>query len=682
MNNTKRFLILLGIILTILMCNIYFKSNEKEISTENAEEISMLKEDILSSEIENYDKDKLISTEEKILEIINMGIIDEKILAECYFILGNICMQNNDNDEAIKHFNNFISYFNGISQEEVKIKTYYELSKAYLNESKYEKSEEVFNSLKTVSTSDNAKKEIIKYSLLRSADIFYYPKGKSTAVEILEDALKLAKEVSYEYMEDVYFELGKAYWYEDRLVESINTKLEALSIARGKNIESKMAEISIDIGIDYLHSRNYEEAVTYLTRVLTYKLKDEEKSPEIKSSALLNLIECYIKLEKYDSAEESIAILDRNIRNIKDENVKEYILTLSYINKADLQTEQGNPLDALKLLNSGKISYENDESYRISNIDIRLYEEYGDAYYKLNDYSKALANHKKCESLVLQRDLSYLEEVYNEKIYLDYKSMGDYDNTILYLEKNIELKNKLAKDKNRQYSQYLINEFESEKNLEKISELEESRNRMLLLFTILCIAITTISIFLYYIYRQNKEINRLNKLFKNLSVTDALTKVHNRRALDEFLAGNWALYKKTEMPISFMMIDLDFFKLYNDNYGHPKGDLVLEKVATEIKKSCRKVDFVARYGGEEFIVIMLNADKNEAINLAERISKNIYERNIAHEYSIISDRITISTGITTAYIGTNKNYDEYIEKADEALYKAKAKGKNTYVYLD
>ena len=104
-------------------------------------------------------------------------------------------------------------------------------------------------------------------------------------------------------------------------------------------------------------------------------------------------------------------------------------------------------------------------------------------------------------------------------------------------------------------------------------------------------------------------------------------------------------------------------------------------VAMGIKNSCRNVDFVARYGGEEFIVIMLNTDKNDSINLAERIRKNIYDINITHEYSKISDRITLSMGITTAYRGTNKNYDEYIQKADKALYEAKAKGKNTYVYL-
>lgn len=442
-----------------------------------------------------------------------------------------------------------------------------------------------------------------------------------------------------------------------------------------------MANISIDIGVNYLYSGNYDEAETYLSHVLSYKLKDESKWPIIKSYALLNLIECYIKLEDYDSAKESIEILDNNIKNIEDGMNKEDFITIAYINKADLQTELGNPLESIKLLNLANSRYKKRNNFNFYYFDARLCEEYGDAYYKLNNYEKALENHKKGEKLVIERDLSYLEQIYNEKIYLDYKGMGDYDNTILYLEKNLELKTELSKDKNRQYSQYLINEFESEKNLEKISLLEESRNKMLLLFAVLSSAIIIISIFLYFIYNQNKEINRLNKLFKKLSVTDAVTKVQNRRALDEFLAGNWDLYKKTKMPISFMMIDLDFFKLYNDNYGHLKGDKVLEMVAMGIKNSCRNVDFVARYGGEEFIVIMLNTDKNDSINLAERIRKNIYDINITHEYSKISDRITLSMGITTAYIGTNKNYDEYIQKADKALYEAKAKGKNTYVYL-
>ena len=130
------------------------------------------------------------------------------------------------------------------------------------------------------------------------------------------------------------------------------------------------------------------------------------------------------------------------------------------------------------------------------------------------------------------------------------------------------------------------------------------------------------------------------------------------------------------------MIDIDYFKKYNDNYGHPEGDVILELVAKTIKESCRSSDFIARYGGEEFTIIMLNTNKYEAIDVVERVRKNIQNLNIEHKYSEVSDIITLSIGITTAYIGSTKDYDEYIKKADDALYKAKQEGRNTYIHIE
>ena len=655
-------------------------SNKKEYSRKYTTELNEIKNDILGLEIDKYDNEKLENIKVKVLNILDSET-NYTTIADCNFILGSIYIQSDNNVQAINCFNEAIDYFDKKSEMKIKMSIYFQLSRAYLNELQFIKSENMFDNLKGLAIKQNKKEEFIKYSLLRASDIYSYQNEKSKAVYILEYALKLAEEIDYEEIEDVYFNLGRAYWYEGRLVESINAKLEALSIARGKNIESKIATISINIGVDYLNSGNYEEAVTYLSRVLSYKIEDENESPTIKSYALTNLVESYIKLEDYESAKESIKILEKNIESINIESDKEDFIMISYINKANLETELGNTLEAINMLNKSKSIYEKKGNTNFSNFDLKLYEEYGDAYYKLGNFKNALEYHKKCEELVLEKNLSYLAEIYNEKIYLDYKAMDDDENSILYLEKNMELKTELSKDKNREYSQYLINKFESDENLEKISFLEKSRNVILSLFIALGSGTIIITIFLYYIYNQNKEINRLNKLFKDLSVTDALTNVHNRRSLDEFLSKNWALYKKTDMPISFMMIDLDFFKLYNDNYGHLNGDKVLVQIAKIIKESCRKTDFVARYGGEEFIIIMLNTDKNEAINLATRIKNNIYSANIIHEYSKVSDRVTISIGITTAYIGTNKNYNDYIQRADNSLYQAKSKGKNTYVYI-
>ena len=271
---------------------------------------------------------------------------------------------------------------------------------------------------------------------------------------------------------------------------------------------------------------------------------------------------------------------------------------------------------------------------------------------------------------------------YNEKNFFYYKTIGDTENSITYLRKVVELKDNRIDEKKIKYVQPLITEYENEKNLEKIKELEDTQKKIKILLLILIITTILMGAFSFYVYKKNKEMNRLNKLLRNLSKMDYLTKIQNRRALEEYLDINWDLYKKNSMPISFAMIDIDYFKKYNDNYGHLEGDKALEDIAGCIKSSCRSLDFVARYGGEEFIIIMLNTDKEDAIDILRRIKKNVYHLNLEHKYSDISDRITLSIGITTAYSGGDKNYNEYIKKADDALYKAKQKGRNICVFLD
>ena len=140
----------------------------------------------------------------------------------------------------------------------------------------------------------------MKYGVKRGYDIYCIPDGSNESVKILTEALELAKEINYEEIEEVYFNLGRAYWSDDKFIESINAKLEALNIVDSKNLEEKIALISTDLGIDYLYSGNYEEALVYLSRVLSYSLEDEYEDARIKSYSLMNICEAYIKLEEFD----------------------------------------------------------------------------------------------------------------------------------------------------------------------------------------------------------------------------------------------------------------------------------------------------------------------------------------------------------------------------------------------
>ncbi|MBI9011486.1 MAG: diguanylate cyclase [Clostridiales bacterium] len=162
-----------------------------------------------------------------------------------------------------------------------------------------------------------------------------------------------------------------------------------------------------------------------------------------------------------------------------------------------------------------------------------------------------------------------------------------------------------------------------------------------------------------------------------LSNLDALTGLYNRRKLDEFLNISWQEAIHFQEPIALLMIDIDYFKVYNDTYGHPAGDECLKRVAQTIKKMFRKQDdFVARYGGEEFLVILKNADDVMAESLGNRVRNAVEQLNIVNSSSDISDYITISIGIAILKNHEEKELIEFVKSSDRALYEAKAKGRN------
>lgn len=177
---------------------------------------------------------------------------------------------------------------------------------------------------------------------------------------------------------------------------------------------------------------------------------------------------------------------------------------------------------------------------------------------------------------------------------------------------------------------------------------------------------------------KNKEINTLNTQLQHLSLTDGLTSIPNRRALELHLAECHA----TLIERSIMMIDIDYFKNYNDTYGHRKGDEALISIASALKECCQQSDFLARFGGEEFILIMNNKNKAESIKQATHIQTRIASLQIPHTDSTVSNIITLSLGITTNITSVIHNTDsqEAILNADKALYFSKNHGRNRFTH--
>ena len=174
------------------------------------------------------------------------------------------------------------------------------------------------------------------------------------------------------------------------------------------------------------------------------------------------------------------------------------------------------------------------------------------------------------------------------------------------------------------------------------------------------------------------------KEFEKLAVTDGLTKLYNRRFFNETLEREHKRAKRDKSCLSFLMLDVDYFKQYNDSYGHSLGDEVLINIAESMQKSLNRAgDFAFRLGGEEFGVLFNGCTIANSLKMAETIRKNIENLNIAHSNSKVSDKVTVSVGVLSVDF-SEESVDEhgFYTMADDALYQAKEQGRNRVVLYE
>ncbi|HKK07144.1 MAG TPA: DUF484 family protein [Gammaproteobacteria bacterium] len=186
--------------------------------------------------------------------------------------------------------------------------------------------------------------------------------------------------------------------------------------------------------------------------------------------------------------------------------------------------------------------------------------------------------------------------------------------------------------------------------------------------------------------------NATNKeRLKHVGLTDALTRVHNRRYFDQRLREEIDRAQRQGRPLSCLFLDIDFFKRINDTYGHHAGDRVLQEVAARIKSHMRMSDILARYGGEEFAALLVQSDHTEALEIAERIRQTVAEEPFAlAEVEAAGEpalEVTVSIGVATRYGSDRLTEGEaaaegLVDQADQALYHAKENGRNRVTYQE
>lgn len=177
---------------------------------------------------------------------------------------------------------------------------------------------------------------------------------------------------------------------------------------------------------------------------------------------------------------------------------------------------------------------------------------------------------------------------------------------------------------------------------------------------------------------RTRELQDANEKLQQLAVTDGLTGLYNHRFFQDKLDHEIARAERFGHPVSLCVIDVDHFKQYNDTHGHPKGDEVLKRVAFLLVENVREVDTVARYGGEEFVIVLPETTKEQGAQVAEKIRSIIERTEFPREGSQPMGRLTVSVGVG-AFPGDGRTSQDIMDKTDEALYRAKAAGRNRVI---
>ncbi len=177
--------------------------------------------------------------------------------------------------------------------------------------------------------------------------------------------------------------------------------------------------------------------------------------------------------------------------------------------------------------------------------------------------------------------------------------------------------------------------------------------------------------------RNHLSLKRQREILSNLANLDGMTGIPNRRQFDQQLEHHWRHALSNGIPLSLILMDIDLFKSYNDNFGHVAGDDCLKKVATALARAtCRDTDMVARYGGEEFVCLLPETDAQGAETVGDRLRNAVLELEIPHQYSDVAQHITLSLGGATCVPDLAESSSALVEHADRNLYVAKEQGRN------
>lgn len=599
----------------------------------------VIKERKLEKELENSKFNKQKAKVYCALGYVQLFKLDFKKANE-YFLNAKKYSNNNENIDSIMIYNGLATVENILNDEEG-----------------YKRSIEAIDKLECKYSYSSY---LASTYAMRSKEVLYSEYGTiKDSIMLVDKAISIEK--NKKNLIELYIYSSKLYMLNNSFEVAYEYTIKALSLAYHIDDYNLINKACINLGASYLLREMNDKALNVLSDIYINRKMEIEDEIEV----ILYLIDIYTKMNDYENVNKYLEILfDMNDK--LGEKQYSIINKVYYTCLACKMIKENNLEEAKVFLNksdeivNGEINYTNrfiwlyNEKMRIDIIskESNIYTEVKNLY--MNLLEKINQKGIKCgiRNDVLNSMINFAYErkqISDEKIYHNLKyNLTNSDSLSFELElsdllkrveENLIIKNK--QDKKRNLVFYL--------------------SIIIILFAVLAI-----------IYIQNKNIKKLNKELTILNVRDPLTNAYNKR----YMEADFQKACINNEKITLIMLDIDYFKLYNDNYGHMKGDNTLKEVA-KIIMEVFKDDDVIRYGGEEFCIIS-RKDVDIIIRRVNSLINNLNNRNIVHEYSEISDRVTLSIGIASRQIVDKGDCYRLINKADENLYKSKKKGRNTY----
>lgn len=537
------------------------------------------------------------------------------------------------------------------------------LGEIYYEMEEYEKADELsFQALKYLKKYNHTIAEADAYKLMA---LSLWKKGIYNKVdEYFHIAMELnEKEALPNYKIEALISYAEYLKDRKRVNEALEILISACNLSIKNNIHEKVSKISIMLSTFYGELGNYENAYKYI------KLHCEHEEVQNKSyySNIANNLSVKKKLKEIEK--ENNKILEKNINlQMQRESLQILVEKISII--SELGQKMTSTLDMETLMEILHLSIKS--FMNLYYFAVGLYEEEN---YKINylyTMNKGQKGRKELLSInksdtfawkcIQQKDLIVINDISKEfDKYID-------EEKYQYLSKtgdNAELNSFI-------FCPLIVNT----KTIGIITIQSTEKDAFTPYHVEMVKSLSAYAAIALNNAIKSMELKKVNELLLSLSEEDKLTGIANRRKFDDYMDYVWNLSIRGRSSIALLIIDIDYFKEYNDNLGHLEGDKCITKVADTLKNMNIKLHFIARYGGDEFIVVLEKSSIDEAVKLAENIKSAILELNIKHEYSKISDRVTLSIGAAAVIPNENMTIKEFIREADKALYIAKKYGRN------